>query len=159
LEGLPYYPYAAYPRYGNPSNGYAPANYPYYIPPNYFGMPPMNFSTLAPLNATANYWPSAAAGLQPLSSGTPTGAMALNPNVALIGVKVPPDARVWFDGEATRQTGTDRLFSSPELEQGKRYNYDIRAQWTVDGKPVTRTRTVHFRAGEHVSVDFMNSGG
>ncbi len=121
-----------YQRYG--------PSYPYYVPPNYFGLPRMNMSSL---------------GYQPAQSW---GALAI-PSNAVISVKVPAAAKVWFDDEATRSTGTDRVFHSPPLPRGRRFHYTLRASWTADGKPVTQSRKVYFRAGEQVTVDFLKPQG
>ncbi|HZY86783.1 MAG TPA: TIGR03000 domain-containing protein [Gemmataceae bacterium] len=79
---------------------------------------------------------------------------AADPNAAVIDVRVPADAQVWFDGDATQQRGGDRLFTSPALEPGKNYHYDVKVRWTQNGKPVERTRRVDVRAGQHTTVDF-----
>jgi uncharacterized protein (TIGR03000 family) len=125
--------------YGSPRYGYVPS-YPYFVPPNYYGPPPMNLSTLSYRPALS--W----------------GALAL-PSNAVIQVKVPAGAKVWFDDEPTRQTGTDRVFDSPPLQRGRRYHYTVRARWMDDGKPVTQTRKIYFRASEQVTVDFLKPQG
>jgi uncharacterized protein (TIGR03000 family) len=74
---------------------------------------------------------------------------------ALVRVRVPrADARVLIEGQEMKQTGTERLFESPPLEQGKDYNYTIKATWNDGGREVTREKTVNFRAGQQVGVDF-----
>jgi uncharacterized protein (TIGR03000 family) len=71
---------------------------------------------------------------------------------------VPADAKLWFDGAATRQSGAVREFESPQLKPGKEYTYDVKAQWRdADGKEVTRTRRVDVRANANVTVDFTRS--
>jgi uncharacterized protein (TIGR03000 family) len=74
--------------------------------------------------------------------------------VAIISVIVPADADVFFDGSPTTQTGTERVFESPPLQQAVTYQYSIRARWTQDGVPVEQTRHINVRAGERVRVDF-----
>jgi uncharacterized protein (TIGR03000 family) len=88
--------------------------------------------------------------------GTQPGAAVsgLDGRSALIDIRVPPDARVTFDGDATAQTGPDRLFSSPPLDRGRAYHYTVTARWTQDGQPVERTRRVEVRAGQRSTVDF-----
>jgi uncharacterized protein (TIGR03000 family) len=75
-------------------------------------------------------------------------------NAALVDVKVPADAQIWFNDARTRQTGTNRQFESPSLTPGKTYTYDIRARWMGDDGEVTRTKQVTVRAGARVAVDF-----
>jgi uncharacterized protein (TIGR03000 family) len=75
-------------------------------------------------------------------------------NRAHIEVRVPPDAQVFFDGDQTRQTGSDRMFVSPPLDSGRTYSYNIEARWTEDGRMVDQTRTVKVGAGSSEMVDF-----
>jgi uncharacterized protein (TIGR03000 family) len=69
-------------------------------------------------------------------------------------VRVPAGAEIWFNGEKTTQTGTRRLFLSPELEPGNRYAYDVTARWTEDGKSVEQTIHVPLTAGARQKVTF-----
>jgi uncharacterized protein (TIGR03000 family) len=78
-------------------------------------------------------------------------------NTAKVEVRVASRAELWFDGHATSQTGTDRSFTTPTLEQGQDYVYDVRAQWDANGKPVIQTRKVTIHAGDHVVVDFLGN--
>jgi uncharacterized protein (TIGR03000 family) len=74
---------------------------------------------------------------------------------AQITIVVPADADVFVDGAATTQTGTQRVFVTPQLEPGT-YSYTIRAVWTEDGRSVEKTRKVSFQAGSQVRVDFTS---
>jgi uncharacterized protein (TIGR03000 family) len=78
---------------------------------------------------------------------------------ALVEVRVPrSDATVWLEGVQTRQTGTEREFASPPLEQGRTYTYDVRARWVDNnGAMVERTQRVPIHAGERVMVDFTRT--
>ena len=91
------------------------------------------------------------------SPGQQLGAglgLGVDSRSALIEVRVPPDARVSFDGDGTTQTGTDRLFSSPPLSSGQAYHYTVKARWEQNGRQVERTRRVEVRAGQRSRVDF-----
>jgi uncharacterized protein (TIGR03000 family) len=73
---------------------------------------------------------------------------------AQIEVAVPKaDAKVWFQGQQTKQTGKVREFESPPLAAGS-YAYEIRAQWMDGEETVTQTQSVPVRAGERVRVEF-----
>jgi uncharacterized protein (TIGR03000 family) len=74
-----------------------------------------------------------------------------------IQLRVPADAKIWFDGEATRQGGEVRTFQSPALDPAKQYSYEIRATWKQNGRTIERTRHVRVRAGDRMSVDLMGS--
>jgi uncharacterized protein (TIGR03000 family) len=77
---------------------------------------------------------------------------------ALLKVRLPrPDARVLIDGQPTEQTGTERAFVSPRLEQGKNYTYTVKATWDDGGREMSREKTVQFRAGQDVGVDFTRT--
>src|SRR6266851_8144914 len=73
---------------------------------------------------------------------------------AEITVVVPADAEVFFDGDATTQKGTERLFFTPPLEVGKKYHYEILARWKQGGKTVEQTRKVPLTGGSRIRVDF-----
>jgi uncharacterized protein (TIGR03000 family) len=74
---------------------------------------------------------------------------------ANVRVIVPdPQARVWFDGSLTSQTGTDRLYHTPYLTVGSTYRYQIRASWAKDGREVSQERTVSVTPGQTTLVDF-----
>jgi uncharacterized protein (TIGR03000 family) len=75
---------------------------------------------------------------------------------ARITVRVAPDAQIWFDDTATKQTGALREFESTPLTPGKTYTYDIRAQWRENGREVTQSRHVGVHAGGRVTVDFTS---
>ena len=79
-----------------------------------------------------------------------------DPGKALVVVIVPdPDARVSFDGHATQQKGTERIFHSPDLESGEKLYYTIRATWSDNGHENTKEMTVTVRAGYRTVVNFI----
>lgn len=81
-------------------------------------------------------------------------------NAALFGraqftVKLPADARLVVEGVPTKMTGASRRFHSPAtLENGKTYEYTFRAEWPADGKTITEDRSVRFKVGDDLTVDF-----
>src|SRR5262245_2605211 len=61
---------------------------------------------------------------------------------AIVRVVVPhPEAKVWFDGAATKSNGTERIFESAPLE--KAGTYTIKTSWTENGKTMDRQRNVN----------------
>jgi uncharacterized protein (TIGR03000 family) len=94
------------------------------------------------------------AGYSSFYSG-PTGE---NQNAVRMNVHVPSDARVFFDGEQTREQGEFRQFVSPALEPNENYTYEIKASWMENGRPVERTRKLQVRAGQRLNVDFLAMG-
>jgi uncharacterized protein (TIGR03000 family) len=102
------------------------------------------------------------APVYPLRTPTYSSIYPVSPPLAVaeaytakVEVRAPAEAEIWFEGQKTSQCGTDRMFSSPTLESGQEYFYDVRACWSADGKAVDQTRKVRVRAGERVRVDFL----
>ena len=79
---------------------------------------------------------------------------------ARITVRLPEDAQLYVHGVFCPLTSDSRAFDTPKLEPGRRYLYVLRAEMERDGRKVTQTRRVVFRAGEDVTVNFdePNSG-
>ncbi len=128
-----------YGYYGSPGYYYGDGGAIYnsvpYAYPNYSGTPVYG-SDLAPSMGTYGY-------------GATTQSTA-----AQINVQVPANAKVWFDGTATEQQGTNRVYASPPLTPGSDYHYTVKAQWREGDKDVTQLRRVDVRAGANVTVDF-----
>ena len=103
------------------------------------------------------YYPS-----MPLPPTAPSTSYYYNPSSyaanqsmsAMIDVQVPANAKVWFDGTPTQQTGATRAFVSPPLDANSTYSYTVRAQWDDNGKMKEETRRVEVRAGQTSTVDF-----
>lgn len=77
---------------------------------------------------------------------------------ALLIVHLPADARLYLNGNLTRSQGTQRTFLTPELEPGSTFEYAIRIELPHEGKLLTQTRTVNFRAGGQAVVVFEGPG-
>ena len=74
---------------------------------------------------------------------------------AQVEVRVPtPDAQVFFNGSATQQQGTDRMFVTPSLISGRTFTYSIEARWMENGRSMDKTQTVSVTAGQTAAVDF-----
>jgi uncharacterized protein (TIGR03000 family) len=155
LGGTGYLPYGGY-GLGYRSGYYGPTYYgPGYGYTGSYGMPGYVSSgaNVLPSGTTSFYYqPGAQIGAAGYGS-------AADPNAAMIDVRVPPEAQVTFDGEATTQRGPNRLFTSPALEPGKSYHYDVKASWNQNGRTVTRNRRVDVRAGQRTTVDFLQDQG
>jgi len=90
----------------------------------------------------------------PAQSTTTRGYYSPGNTSATLDVKVPADARVWVAGQETKQTGSERWFSSPPLTPGKSFAYEVKAEWMENGKKVEQTRNVTVEAGKESLVDF-----
>jgi uncharacterized protein (TIGR03000 family) len=67
-------------------------------------------------------------------------------------VELPADARLWVGDWATTSTSARREFTSPPLEPGEPFHYDLVAQVVRGGRLVTLTGAVTVRAGQTSSV-------
>jgi len=77
---------------------------------------------------------------------------------AYLEVKVPADAKIWVDGVLTTQTGSVRHFTSPALDAGQTFTYDMRARWfDVSGQPIEQARQVKVRANDRIGIDFTTN--
>jgi uncharacterized protein (TIGR03000 family) len=63
-------------------------------------------------------------------------------------VIVPEQAVLTVDGNATQSTAAIRRFTTPELQPGKTYHYNLEARVTVQGKTEVLSRIIEVRAGE-----------
>ena len=73
---------------------------------------------------------------------------------ANIKFQLPADARLYVDGKLTLLTGTEREFSTPPLEVGEKFFYDVKAEVIVDGKAVVEQKRVIVQAGAKLTETF-----
>jgi uncharacterized protein (TIGR03000 family) len=140
--------YATYP---SSFGSYAPSGYATYQmwspqPWGHYGYEsPPNFYRRSP---TEGYYGSTGSGAYYQSS---IAAFAGKHQVR-VNLRVPSDAKVWFDESQTHQTGTTRSFESPPVAAGREYVYQLRIQWQQDGKIVTQTRDIKVHAGDVINL-------
>jgi len=77
---------------------------------------------------------------------------------ASVVVTVPADARLCFNGTLMKETGTERRFTTPPLQPGADFYYEIKAEVTRQGQVIPQTQEVAVRAGETTRVDFSGLG-
>jgi uncharacterized protein (TIGR03000 family) len=77
------------------------------------------------------------------------------PAAATIIVSLPADAKLIVDDTATSSTSASRVLTTPELELGQDYHYNLKAEVVLDGKTVTVAKQVAVRAGEQTSVSLF----
>lgn len=71
-----------------------------------------------------------------------------------VTVNLPSNSKLYVDGVATATTAGTQTFRTPELPKGKLFTYQFQAEVVVDGKVDVRNRSVTFRAGEAINIDF-----
>jgi len=140
------------PNYGYGGNAWGPAYGANYVGPGY-----VNNGYYPGVVSSPGYFAANQGTNQ--SQSFYSGPGQQQNNSAVVHVMVPPDAQVWFDGQETRQRGSERIFFSPPLDQGMNYSYSIKAAWNQNGQQVQQDRTVRVTPGQEVTVNFMADQG
>jgi uncharacterized protein (TIGR03000 family) len=83
-------------------------------------------------------------------SGTSLG------NGAKIIVDLPTDAKLYIDDRPIKVTSQHPIFATPNLEYGKTYYYELRAEMVKDGKTLTDSKRVVFHAGDELRESFTS---
>jgi uncharacterized protein (TIGR03000 family) len=76
------------------------------------------------------------------------------PAKAKIIVRLPADAKLTIDDQPTKSTRARRVFSSPALQPGRTYYYNLAATIVREGRPVITRQRVRVRPGEVTRVSF-----
>jgi uncharacterized protein (TIGR03000 family) len=82
------------------------------------------------------------------------GSGSVNPNRAKVIVQLPADAKLYVDDHPIKATSENQTFSTPRLEPGQTYFYEVRAEAIRDGKTVVESKRVLVKAGQEVTVAF-----
>jgi len=149
--------YGYYPGYGY---GYYP--YGYGIGAGLLGLGRYGYGGYGGYGGSGYSYPSTTSysGYYDPSSQQPAYTDQSPPNNAEIRVLVPdPQARVWFDGNPTQQTGTERWFYTPPLQAGANNTYRVRASWMQGGQEVTQEKVVNVNPGQSTTVAFAPTSG
>jgi uncharacterized protein (TIGR03000 family) len=80
---------------------------------------------------------------------------ALAAGAALIVVRVPAEAELWFNETPTAQTGSYRRFLSPPLPPERTLTYTLRVRWQLRDVELWRVENVEVRPGAVSSVDLL----
>jgi uncharacterized protein (TIGR03000 family) len=74
---------------------------------------------------------------------------------ARVIIEVPADAKLYVDNYLTKAEGmTQRHFTTPALETGQEYFYNVKAEVIRDGKTISETKRITVRAGAEVRASF-----
>jgi uncharacterized protein (TIGR03000 family) len=86
-------------------------------------------------------------------TGTPGTQLVVNPELpAELTLEFPADATVTLNGQAVKGSGATRTLTSPPLSVGGSYTFDVKANWTADGKQYEWGRTVTVGSGDRSKV-------
>jgi uncharacterized protein (TIGR03000 family) len=67
---------------------------------------------------------------------------------------LPEGATLHVDEQRIEEKAGVQTFRTPNLEKGRRYFYDVRVEVVRDGKPISASRRIIFRAGSDIRADF-----
>jgi uncharacterized protein (TIGR03000 family) len=73
---------------------------------------------------------------------------------ATVKFRLPAEANLYVDGRLTLLSGSERSFTTPPLDPGQRFFYDVRAEVVIDGKPVVEEKRVIVEAGAKLTESF-----
>jgi uncharacterized protein (TIGR03000 family) len=82
----------------------------------------------------------------------PTVGYAAAPTAATLVVDLPADAVLSMDGQRTTSTSAERVFRTPDLEQGRTFEYTLEARVMRAGQEKVIKQRVLVRAGEQTRV-------
>jgi uncharacterized protein (TIGR03000 family) len=77
-------------------------------------------------------------------------------DAARVVVKLPADARLYVDDVLCPLTSKTRSFNTPELEVGRSYYYNLKAEIVREGEKRTATKRVVVEAGKQVTIEFKD---
>jgi uncharacterized protein (TIGR03000 family) len=87
----------------------------------------------------------------------PADGDTLPAGAALVIVRLPAEAELWFDDAKTSQTGSYRQFMTPALPAGRELVYTVRARWRVRDVELSRAEEVRVQPGGQSVVDFLTA--
>ncbi|VTT98967.1 Uncharacterized protein OS=Pirellula staleyi (strain ATCC 27377 / DSM 6068 / ICPB 4128) GN=Psta_2893 PE=4 SV=1 [Gemmataceae bacterium] len=112
------------------------------------------YANLGPYPMTHGVWTP-----PPVNRGVPCGGDGSNCAQGTVTVNLPADAKLTFNGTPAAGTGAVRMFTTPALERGTDYAYELSAEVVRDGKTERVTERVVVRAGEKATVTLAPRGG
>ena len=87
----------------------------------------------------------------------PIAFRTLASNRGQVVVRVPANAKLYADGQATTIGGTERVFQTPELSAGRDFQYTLKIEYTEGTETKTATKQVLVRGGHRTLVDFTSA--
>ncbi len=93
----------------------------------------------------------------PRTAGDYTARSSETPrsDTAYFKVQLPENAQLSVEDFRSTQTGAERYYHTPStLLPGTTYEYTFRAQWKENDQTVTRDRTIRFKGGDALAIDF-----
>lgn len=139
----PGYPYGYPGLYGNTSL--------------YGGVPPATGLVGTNFGPTPVETPPAVIPLQPAGTApsNPFPVTLSGTGAATLVVSLPSTGDVWFNGVKQKDGGKEYTLTSPDLRAGDSHKFEVRAEWTADGKRYRADRTVSVSAGDRQKLTLV----
>lgn len=88
------------------------------------------------------------------SNATPVSTGSDRQASAKLLIDLPADAKLYVDGQLTTSTNENRAFTTPALQSGLTYYYDLKAEISRDGLTHTESKRVIVRSGDSIHMSF-----
>jgi uncharacterized protein (TIGR03000 family) len=88
------------------------------------------------------------------ATDVPVAYNGLPLNRGQVLVYAPANAKLYADGHATTLTGAERTFQTPDLSEGKDFQYTLKIEYAEGTETKTQTKQVVVRGGHRTVVDF-----
>ena len=77
---------------------------------------------------------------------------------AKVIIDLPAEAKLYIDGRLMKTASAHRVFSTPTLQPGQLYYYDLRAEIARDGKVLSQEQRIIVSAGQQSQAAFRDFG-
>lgn len=88
------------------------------------------------------------------ATGVPEAVATLPATRAQVVVRVPADAKLFADGQATQLSGSERVFLTPDLSGSRDFQYNLKIEYAVNGETKSEAKQVVVRAGHRTVIEF-----
>lgn len=119
---------------------------PVYTAPSTYVAP--GYQDTLPTTTTYPADPRLGNSIAPVSTGSDRQASAK------LLIDLPADAKLFVDGQLTTSTSENRVFTTPALQGGLTYFYDLKAEISRDGLTHTESKRVIVRSGDSIHTSF-----
>src|SRR5262245_43165759 len=121
-----------------------------------YALPPAPAGPGAPAGgAVVGYMPSGVSGISTVAAtGVPEAVATLPANRAQVVVRVPADAKLFADDQATQLTGPERVFLTPDLSTARDFQYTLKVEYAANGETKSDSKQITVRAGHRTVVEF-----
>jgi len=78
------------------------------------------------------------------------------PSRARLIIDLPADAKLYIDDRLTKSSSARRTFTTPALNHGDTYYYELRVEVVRNGVPMIEDKKVTLKVGDVIRADFRD---